>query len=1528
MSLDSFFATLTSTHAVIADSNDSSLYAGNTVDFDKSSNYQWDGPKLTAQVGNVVPLVYGRHRVAGEVINAYLETSESNTLNMLICLCEGEVSGVSNVKVGGVPVEELYGIDVDDPYGENVEITVRKGTENQTVIKEFGDVHSPIDLNVTLIQNEEYIYTTDGDDIMSFSVGFKTDKLYQLDSNNNKSSWYFAFKIDYRKVGDTNWIDAGVVEFNAMTETEIRRIFKSDYVLPAQYEIKFVKASEDANDENKFGQVTIYTIDEIVNLELTYPFMTMLGLRLIATDKIKDTMPDVTAEVEGKLVSIPDVRYIGQPIDWEDYYYDAESLQFKRLDNDAVCTWDGVTYIEAFSANPVWCIRDLYLNERYGLGQYISASNLDSSSFLSSALYCETGVENAYGKLEKRVRLDIVLDQSYNATDIISQMAATFRGSITTTNGVVRIVIERESEVEQVFGVTNIIAGSFSVRYHSPKEVPNVLVLEYTNKDKDYARDKIEIADSDTFLANLESVRTENVSFFGCTRPTQCLREGKILLNKLKLNTRDVSFTTATEGLTCQAGSVIRVQHDVPQWAYSGRVQADSTSTVIKLSKLITLEPAKTYEILIRDNDTDTLESKIILTTSGTWDEVEVSEAFSFTPTDYDVFLIGEQDLLGMTYRITGMSHSSNGQTSISAVQYSEDAYDSGTIVIPDSNFTYIDLDIPDVYSLKCTEQVTRENDGTIRDTVLITFVKPPNSLRWIKKAVKFHVYYSDNSGVTWIYGGATDGEQFVINTPLAIGTSYIIAVVSEADSGEKNAPQTSPQDTVTIQGWMNPASTVTGFYYNFTDTIEFYWDKNQDPDHFGYEIRTEDADWGQDDSELIWRGNAEKFILDKPSARQGVNYFIKAYNTSLKYSVDAAEVSPINLAPSAPSLSRTLLFQKVFLFWSNVSDDDIQYYEIWRNDNDDWVGIEQGNETKVGDSAGTSSVQILEFETTYFRIRAIDSFGPGAWSNSTSVDRVLLASDDLADEIIGAQHLAANSVTAGAILAGSIQTAHLAAKSVLAENIDVAELSAMSAHLGTIESGTIIGNTIKTSLDDYRLEINAAGLFAYDNDGNLRTKLTRGQLCLIDPNDSEYYSYLDSGALKFHHPYGTTPYVKRVKSGEATTGDTVYLAQWYEQPELTLSIKKLSSYKSSNSESDQEWSVFSDNLRYYDNGGGDFGWAFDVHSKLVISGGTKPECIWLCNFDQTVETSANVNSVLVRSMFQLWTHSTAPANYCYGVECYEIRYKVTGAGVWCSCCYSYTQPHSSIGYMSCTQTMCNLLTLPSADTWDISVHRVSLNWYDSGISSGVTCCCWCCYQYSVDCSYYYWKYYSATQCQLFGSSLSRIMFLHGAGCCVRTVTFPGAPSGEVYYSALRYKVSSAWGYTDYQGTKSGAYGLNFSCEVNGNLENWSVSNQDKSSYGTSYVPSVSFCVCVNSGYPDNTRAVLCIGNVCQLICYRQYCKCCLLCCVWCCYQYEIYLGSPATCTYEKLYSTQDTTDEECVLDGAGTVNYLAVSYA
>jgi len=1557
MGLDTIFAALTTTRLALP-VDDAALIPADDAPLEESPTYRWNGARMNADVGLSLPVVYGRHLIAPNVVNVYVEEGEHDTLNMLLAVCEGEIEAISNVKIDGNPVEDYYGDAAGDPYGKYAEITVRKGTSSQSAMENFGDVHGLVAVSEALPRNVPYEYTTTKTDCECFNIEFQYDKMFQVDANENETSWYAAIRIEYRLAGDPEWISYGVMEMKKNTRSPFKRYFKSEYLTPGQYQIRLTKTSEDEGS-TRFGTVRVLSVDEITTEDLQYPGTALLGLRLLASEKLKGGLPNVTCVVSGKKVRVPDVYDgLGDPVDWEDYYWDGGASTFKLIGTDSVCTWDGVSYKTDFCANPAWCVRDLLLDERAGLGQYITTDDIDEASFLAAAKYCDEGIDDLNGVAEKRMRLDLVLDTNEPALDIIYRMCSTFRGLMNVSSGMVRLLVEKAEDPVQMFNMGNIVKDSFSLRYLSKKGVPNVVRLDYTNKDSNYNRTTIEVAD-ETSIAAGEELREQSLQFIGCTRMSQALREGKIILNKLKLNRKSIDFETGWDAVNCQPGDVVQFQHDVPQWGEGGRVQAGSTTTKVVLDKTIELELGKTYQIQLRNNADDTLETRTISDSAGFYNEVNVTPAFSFTPESYDVWSFGITNQVTKLYRVTSVERMSNGNVFIGAVEYNATAYDYSGVVFPDSDWSYLSLDIPNASNVTGEEQVTRLGDGSIDDVVNIAWTKPATSSRWVKKVVKFEIWVSDNSGGSWEFVGETDKDMHQVRRALAVGSTYNFAVVSVTEEGEKKVPATSPQVAVAIEGWQKGPAAVDGFSYTFEEGIQFTWEPSTDENLAGYEIRTNELNWGTTDSNLIWRGRAEKFYLARPAARSGIQYLIKAYNTSGKFSDQAATLSPINPAPAAISLTLSPLFQKVMLLWDDSTDADLVEYEIWKNDIPEFQGEEdpQGvlHEQLYAKSQGTSAVVLMPHDPSYYRIRAVDKYGPGEWSNVVSSDPVLLNSGDIGPNAINSVHVGEGAISARSIQAGQILTAHLGANQITAEKMNIIQISAMSADLGCMTAGTIIGACIMTSADCQRTELNDAGLYSYDCCGRAVVKLEAGELCLIDPDSycCCSYSYLDHGSLKFHHRWGEIPYAKRICSGSACAGSTVCLCGWYEQPEVMVGIRSMISYDCSYLSDCQEWCVYHANLTQYGDPtvSSNYGWKFDVHAKLSISGGTRPECIYLCDFGQTVTTGVCTCEVLVKEMFQLACHSTAPDTWKYGLLCYEVRYRAAGCGVWCGECHTYEQAHTTITTMGTTYIECQVLDstqLTPSDCWNIQLYQVCLTWVDSGICSGAYTRNLCCYTYPVDESYWacccitrsdrclIWTVYYLPGCDSLGnwcccSDSEGFSFGHWDTC-----------TKMVCEGTLRYDLYGCmcWclphDHDQAAGVIVGCYGdcatmcCVFPPAAQSGCENFYASAcQDITDYVC--------CVCVDAhwalriechAYFPNRQGHIggraCVKNITQEVCFW----CCNIVDCVCRYYYCTWVGAAYCCNYRKMYSLTETTEAGTILDSGGMVNFLTIAYA
>jgi predicted phage tail protein len=1525
---------------------DASLLPNGDVNMDELPSYHWNGATLKQMIGGVLPIVYGRHLVAPYLINAYIEEGENETLNLLLAWCEGEIESISNIKIGGNPAENFFSADPNDPYGESTEITVKTGTLDQTPIQHFDELHNQNVVSEVLKKDVPFTFLGTTTTAQAIRLEFSIDKLYKKATDNpeNLLSWFVSVRMDIRKKGEGEFRYLGIIEVNKKTTTVFKRYFKTEYMEAGQYEIKVTKVSDNqdtGNNPQAFGEITLVTIDEITTDALSYPATAVTGIRLLSFKDLSDGLPNITGVITGMKILCPKVTFdVGgtQIVDWEQYYYDSSDGNYHRLGNNAILFWDGVTYHKQWCGNPVWCLRDLLLSKRYGLGDFVFESKLNTPSFVAVSQYCEEGVLNDEGEKEKRFIFDGIIDSPQPAPDWLGTILKSFRGIMYLSEGLIRLNVEKQETPKAVFNMGNIIAGSFSMRYLSKKK-PNVISATYTNKDKEYARDNVEIASSAQELADVIA-DTQSVQWFGVTRLTQVLRESRILLNKINNNTRVIDFSAYYDAVLLQPYDVIIFQHDLVGGGDGGRVSEASTNQNIILGMPVMLEPSYTYKLQIRNPNNDEIEERTVTNIAGIYTALDVSAPFSFVPQENALWQLEIISSSGsQTYRITGVNKDESGRIKITAIEHNDDIYDPTELIIPQDKYVHLIMDIPKVQNLKVEEIFNKLPSGGFDSRLAVSFKIPPVTAKYIKQARSFEVWMSDNEGASWNMVGMTDREYYLIPELLSKEVLYTVAIVSVTENGEKNPIATSPQQTVVVTGYVSAPSPVQNFSYTFTDEIQLSWDKNPEGDIIGYEIRTVDAGWLSEGVGLIWRGDAQKFTVMRPTARSGVVYFIRAINSQNKVSTSAETVEPINPRPSAPNLFSVTLFQKGFLSWFPINDADLNYYEIWQNSEAVFFGIEDNNSNEkiYARHVGTNFACEVPYDTTYYRICAVDKYGRGLYSNIVEVQKVSLGSGDIGLYSIMETNIAPDAITTPKIRAGAIVSGHISAKAVVADNIDVAQLSAISADLGIMRSGMIIGATFKTSEEPNRLEMDSLGLRAYDLNGIKTVELAQGKICFINPSNPEYYSFLDSGSLVFHTPYGDVPYATRLLAGVACAGQRVCLQGWLSKPEVILGIKRLKSYDASRSESSQEWCVYSDNLSYYDYGGANFGWKFDVRAKLVISGGTKPEEFFEVPFGTTRCTSAGVCQIQVGVYLSGWCHQLSPDPICYAVICYEVAYKPVGGTGYQRVCYEYTQPHESVNDIKRVQRLCHTIDFGVGCQWEIVLNERGRHYLPSPYLSGGYISVVCCIPYYTDCSFN-----TSVVCY----SRDVIVYARAQSMCQQQKSYYDSQTGKAGFPAFDYTnktvisskvtlcmtacafVRTSW--SDTGRAEVSGYGGSVS-KVGGPASQggWLVQGSFSGSrifttYEQEPVVATATASYVLAGYTTGNYAEASgRGSATQVVCF----KCCniitTICRIPCC----LWLGGACMGDTKIFSSMKEVVAGESVLDPFGEINYLAVAY-
>ena len=179
--------------------------------FDQSSTYSWN-PSSTQKIGSVIPRVYGIVRTHGNITAAYSNSNAVNPglktettdqyMNVLISFGYGPIAGITSAKINDQPIENLTG----------VVLSQRLGFLKQAVIPYFRDIPSQEAMNITVNHSDTaeggVVHTTIHDDFdgLEVDVTFPSG-IYFMDNAGNIVASSVCIQIQYRRIGDTDWID-------------------------------------------------------------------------------------------------------------------------------------------------------------------------------------------------------------------------------------------------------------------------------------------------------------------------------------------------------------------------------------------------------------------------------------------------------------------------------------------------------------------------------------------------------------------------------------------------------------------------------------------------------------------------------------------------------------------------------------------------------------------------------------------------------------------------------------------------------------------------------------------------------------------------------------------------------------------------------------------------------------------------------------------------------------------------------------------------------------------------------------------------------------------------------------------------------------------------------------------------------------------------------------------------------------------------------------------------------------------------
>ena len=257
--------------------------------------------------------------------------------------------------------------------------------------------------------------------------------------------------------------------------------------------------------------------------------------------------------------------------------------------------WNG-TFRRGYSDNPIWNLREMLLNKRWGLGHWVDESLINNYSFYSLARYCDELVPDGRGGLEPRFTCGVYLTEPVEAYKIIRDFCTMVLSIPYWVDGQMIIEADRPAEPVYTFTKGNIEGGIFSYEGTGNKTRPNQIAVRFNNKENFYEQD-LELIDDVEDMVKQNRIFTEEVIAFGATTRGQAIRYGKWKLLTSKLQKEVISFKTGENGAYLKPGSVVNIQDaDRNSVRYSGRLVSATTSSVV-LDSAVSLPAGDQYTL-------------------------------------------------------------------------------------------------------------------------------------------------------------------------------------------------------------------------------------------------------------------------------------------------------------------------------------------------------------------------------------------------------------------------------------------------------------------------------------------------------------------------------------------------------------------------------------------------------------------------------------------------------------------------------------------------------------------------------------------------------------------------------------------------------------------------------------------------------------------------------------------------------------------------------------------------------------------
>ncbi|MGI3451218.1 host specificity protein J [Citrobacter arsenatis] len=574
---------------------------------------------------------------------------------ILVALGEGEFAGQltgKDIYLDGTALENADG----SQNFSGVVWEFRSGTQAQNYIQGIPGTENEINVGSEVSSATAWTRTFTNSQLSAVRLRLKWPSLFKQEDNGDLVGYSVNYAIDLQTDGGT-WQTVLNTSVTGKTTSGYERSHRID--LPqagSTWTIRLRKITADANSAKIGDKMTLQSFTEVIDAKLRYPNTALLYIEFDSS-QFNGSIPQISCEPKMRVIRVPD-------------NYDPETRTYSG-------TWQGA-FKWAWTDNPAWIFYDLVITDRFGLGNRLTAANIDKWTLYQVSQYCDQPVPDGKGGngTEPRYTCNVYVQERNDAYTVLRDFAAIFRGMTYWGGDQIVALADMPRDVDYAYTRANVIDGRFTYSSSTTKTRYTTALVSWSDPGNAYA-DAMEPVFEQSLVARYGFNQLE-MTAIGCNRQSEANRKGRwgILTNN---KDRVVSFDVGLDGNIPQPGYIIAVSDEL----LSGKVLGGRISAVNgRVIKLDRVADAVAGDRLILNLPSGASQSRTIQAVNG--QSVTVTTAYSETPQAEAVWVVESDELYAQQYRVVSVSDNGDGTFSITGAWHDPDKYariDTGAII-------------------------------------------------------------------------------------------------------------------------------------------------------------------------------------------------------------------------------------------------------------------------------------------------------------------------------------------------------------------------------------------------------------------------------------------------------------------------------------------------------------------------------------------------------------------------------------------------------------------------------------------------------------------------------------------------------------------------------------------------------------------------------------------------------------------------------------------------------------------------------